>query len=111
MSKQAPRLQTLKPRIQAANTSRITQMAGNPMSTPRLRGRAAVDRRAAWLSSHPLCVECEKVGRVMAATVPDHIIPLWKGGPDNEGNLQSLCQPHHDIKTASEAAERARGGD
>lgn len=67
-------------------------------------------RRASFLERNPLCRECEKEGRVTAATVPDHIVPLWKGGPDTEENLQPLCQPHHDVKTAEEAAERARGG-
>jgi 5-methylcytosine-specific restriction protein A len=110
MSKQAPRLHTLKPRLQAANTNRLTVMAPNPTSTPRLRGRAAVDRRARWLSLHPLCVECEKVGRATAADVVDHAIPLWEGGKDDESNFQSLCQtPCHDAKTSAEATRRARG--
>jgi 5-methylcytosine-specific restriction endonuclease McrA len=43
--------------------------------------------------------------KVLKAT-PD-ATPLWKGGADDEANLQSLCQPHHDEKTAQEAAERA----
>jgi 5-methylcytosine-specific restriction protein A len=56
-------------------------------------------------------VECEKAGMVRAADVVDHIVPLWKGGADDESNLQSLCQtPHHDQKSAREAAERAALG-
>lgn len=79
-------------------------------STERLRGRAAVTRRSRWLYANPLCVECEKEGRVTAATVPDHITPLWAGGADSEANLQSLCAACHDVKTTQEAAERARSG-
>jgi 5-methylcytosine-specific restriction protein A len=70
-----------------------------------------VDRRARWLYLHPLCCECEKEGRVTAADVVDHDTPLWKGGADDyETNGRSLCNPHHDAKTAKEAAERAAGG-
>jgi 5-methylcytosine-specific restriction endonuclease McrA len=36
---------------------------------------------------------------VTASTVPDHIVPLAKGGTDDEGNIQCLCGPCHDIKT------------
>ncbi len=76
----------------------------------RLRGRAAVKRRASWLDRHPLCKHCEAEGRVAAAVTPDHIVPIWKGGVDSEANLQSLCGPCHDVKTKAEAAERAAMG-
>jgi 5-methylcytosine-specific restriction protein A len=96
-----PRLATIPGRLQMAAT----------LSTQRLRGRAAVNRRADYLRLHPLCVECEKHGRVSAATVPDHIQPLWAGGPDDlEANGQALCTEHHDAKTACEARMRAAAG-
>jgi len=102
------KLQTLKPRL--GTVPGRLQLAAT-LTTQRMRGRAAVNRRARWLEQHPLCVECEKEGRVTAADVVDHRIPLWKGGADDESNFQSLCQtPHHDAKTAREAADRARGG-
>jgi 5-methylcytosine-specific restriction protein A len=54
---------------------------------------------------------CEAEGRVTAADVVDHIVPLWDGGQDIDSNLQSLCQtPHHDAKSKAEAAKRSRGG-
>lgn len=100
------KLATLKPRLATLVTQRIPTQ-----ETERLRGRAAVTRRARWLDAHPLCVECEAEGKTTAADVVDHITPLWKGGRDDESNFQSLCQvPHHDAKTKAEAAERARGG-
>jgi 5-methylcytosine-specific restriction protein A len=98
-------LKTIKPRLATLVTQRIPTQ-----EVERLRGRAAVERRARWLRDNPLCVECEAQGRVTAATVPDHVIPLWKGGRDDGGNLQSLCAACHDVKTKAEAAERASGG-
>lgn len=61
--------------------------------------------RLGYLRAHPLCVECERNGRVTAATVVDHIVP-HKGDKalfwDSENNWQSMCKPHHDAKTARE---------
>jgi 5-methylcytosine-specific restriction protein A len=102
------KLQILKPKV-ATIPGRL-QMAAT-LSTQRMRGRAAVDRRAQYLRLHPLCVHCTKAGRVTAATVPDHVVPLWAGGADDlEANGQALCDPHHDAKTSCEARMRAAGG-
>lgn len=104
------KLTILKTRVAPA-PARLPNEIPRPGATQRLRGRAAVERRQRWLFDHPRCVECEKQGFATAAQQVDHIVPLWKGGEDNyETNGQSLCQTHHDAKTAREAAERARGG-
>ena len=102
------RLKTLPPRLKFVQHSRV-QVLQAADATPRLRGRAAVARRARWLAAHPLCVHCESQGLVTVAVVPDHIVPLWAGGADDENNLQSLCREHHNIKTAAEAGQRSRG--
>jgi len=99
------KLTTLKSGLQ-----RMPQRLAQPLTVDRLRGSAAVKRRASFLERNPLCVECAKAGRTTVATVPDHIAPLWKGGPDTEANLQALCHEHHAVKTKQEAAERASGG-
>ncbi len=57
--------------------------------------------------AHPLCVHCEKEGRIVAAREVDHRTPLWKGGADDESNFDSICVEHHREKTAAEATERA----
>jgi 5-methylcytosine-specific restriction endonuclease McrA len=93
-----PRLATIPGRLQMATT----------LSAQRLRGRAAVNRRARWLQMHPLCEECDRAGRTTAATVPDHRIALVNGGPDTEDNLQSLCEECHRIKTAKDLGYRPR---
>ncbi|SCY25922.1 HNH endonuclease signature motif containing protein [Alkaliphilus peptidifermentans] len=56
------------------------------------------------LANHPLCKVCKINGRIIKATVVDHINP-HKGDEklfyDIE-NLQSLCKSCHDSKTAKE---------
>jgi 5-methylcytosine-specific restriction protein A len=61
--------------------------------------------RATYLRSRPLCLICKAAGRLVPATVVDHIIPhrgdqtlFW----DKENNWQPLCKPCHDKKTATE---------
>lgn len=100
------KLKTLKPSLQTLRSG-IQTLTQRPDVTPRLRGRAAVKRRAKWLTFHPLCVHCEAKGLITRAVTPDHITPLEMGGADDETNLQSLCQPCHDAKTATEAGQRA----
>lgn len=53
-------------------------------------------RAKAQLREHPLCVMCLEKGRVVPATVADHVEPhhgdqfkFWLGA------LQSLCASHH----------------
>jgi 5-methylcytosine-specific restriction protein A len=60
--------------------------------------------RDGWLKSHPLCVRCQVLGIVKAATDLDHIVPhkgdmvrFW-----DPSNWQSLCHACHSFKTATE---------
>lgn len=64
--------------------------------------------RYAQLQKQPLCEYCEQVGRVVAATIVDHIKP-HKGDEElffNSENLQSLCKQHHD---STKQKEEKRG--
>lgn len=73
-----------------------------PSSSKRHYDRHWKPKRDKWLSEHPYCVECQRNGIVRPANEVDHIIPLSKGGVDNESNYQSMCKPHHSIKTWKE---------
>ena len=60
--------------------------------------------RAAYLARHPLCADCRAQGRVVQATVVDHVVPhrgnqklFW-----DESNWAPACKPCHDAKTARE---------
>lgn len=60
--------------------------------------------RSRFLKAHPLCVCCQQQGRLVKATVVDHIAPhrgnetlFWE-----ESNWQPLCKHCHDVKTMTE---------
>ena len=63
--------------------------------------------REAQLRAHPLCQMCEAQGRIVAATVCDHVTPhrgdelKFYAGP-----FASLCKPCHD---STNQAEEHRG--
>jgi 5-methylcytosine-specific restriction protein A len=106
-----PKLQTLKPRLQAAGSRLPTLAPVRPETVQRKRGWAGVqDRERIRRRDCGLCQECLRQGRTSVGTVVDHKIPLWKGGSDDDSNKELLCQtPCHDAKSAREAKERARG--
>jgi 5-methylcytosine-specific restriction protein A len=68
-------------------------------SSERGYGAAWQRLRLAFLASNPLCVFCLNVGRITAATVVDHLVPLADGGTNDVNNLRALCKPHHDART------------
>lgn len=67
--------------------------------------------RAGYLRKHPLCIFCERQGRITAATVVDHIVP-HKGDMTlfwDSGNWQPLCKHCHDsVKARMEAGRDVR---
>ena len=63
--------------------------------------------RAAFLLEHPVCVVCAARGRVVAAVVVDHVVPLKDGGARfDTANFQATCIADHNAKTARETAAR-----
>ena len=98
-----------------------------PMRPPRYRapGQPTTTERKAWASTttsstqrygrhwralseqvrreEPLCRVCLREGRTALSTNADHIKPKGEGGTDERHNLQGLCTPCHNRKTAQEA--------
>jgi 5-methylcytosine-specific restriction endonuclease McrA len=73
--------------------------------------------RAAHLKAHPLCVECEKEGKVRPGRYVDHKKPInridvWDlqngkyGHPTDLENLQTLCDHHNAVKTGKERQKK-----
>ena len=60
-------------------------------------------QRLAQLSKAPLCAACLIEGRVVPAIHIDHVFPHRQDDKKFRINLfQSLCQPHHSLKTQDE---------
>lgn len=76
--------------------------------TKRIRGRRLQVIREQHLRLFPLCAECHRNGRVRLATQLDHILPLFKGGPEAPANRQGLCDPCHEVKTAMDLGHRSK---
>lgn len=104
------KLQQLKSNLQPAR-ARVTMMPDQrPDTVERKRGSAGVrDRDRIRARDCGLCQQCRREGKTRLGGPIDHIIPLHKGGSDNDTNKEVLCVPCHDAKTAREAAARARG--
>ncbi|WP_366146335.1 HNH endonuclease signature motif containing protein [Limnohabitans sp.] len=66
--------------------------------------------RASFLRLHPLCRVCAARELTVAATVVDHVLPIKDGGARlDAANLQALCVPCHNRKTAAETWGRSCG--
>lgn len=79
--------------------------------TPRLRGRAAVAQRKRRMERHHgLCWRClgverwtgQGLGKVTAAKIVNHIVPLIHGGSDDDDNTENLCVPCDKFVTAQQ---------
>lgn len=51
--------------------------------------------RARYVTSHPLCEQCHKKGRLTPTQEVHHILPLSRGGTHDFSNLMALCKPCH----------------
>jgi 5-methylcytosine-specific restriction protein A len=60
-------------------------------------------QRIIQLSKKPLCAACLLEGKVVQALHIDHVFPHRQDQSKFRSNLfQSLCQPHHSLKTQDE---------
>lgn len=112
MSKGKSRISAAPVRVQMVRVAPLQQVQ-RIGATTRVRGRARQEARLRiWLRDGPHCAHCGGLVDITPGTRSpfelDHIIPLWKGGKDSDGNRQCLCPGCHSAKTATEAAERAR---
>lgn len=76
----------------------------------RVRGRRLQALRAQLFTHEPLCRACAALGLVRAATIRDHIVPLFEGGDEDDTNIQPLCQTCSDAKTHVESLRGRQGG-
>jgi 5-methylcytosine-specific restriction protein A len=76
--------------------------------TKRIRGRQLQTLRRRLFLINPLCVLCERAGRLSVATDLDHIVALVNGGGNEEENLQGLCAACHVDKTAVDLGQRVK---
>lgn len=96
------KLTCLPPRLATASTSRFTGLVAVPPKRESAHKRGYDHRwqkaRAIYLRAHPMCVFCQREGRVVEARIVDHIKP--HGGNErlfwDENNWQGLCKPCHD---------------
>jgi len=61
-------------------------------------GRRWKKCRKIFLQANPLCSRCYKIGKLVEASIVDHIIP-HKGDEQlfwDQSNWQALCKPCHD---------------
>ncbi len=102
------RLTTIKPRVQTA----APRLQGLRSGDDRIRGttlqaiRRRILTRDAGLCQ---CARCRREGAIRFAELVDHTVPLWAGGREADSNRQSISSECHDLKSAHEAACRARG--
>lgn len=102
------RVQTQADRLTAINTN--SWRATKETSAQRGYGYKWQKAREGWLHSHPLCIYCERTGRVTAGSVVDHIVAhrgdmalFW-----DRTNWLTLCKPCHDSVKQAEEAGSAR---
>lgn len=56
--------------------------------------------RSVHLASEPMCRKCRQVGRLVEATIVDHVVPFVSIDDPlalDDGNLQSLCTSCHSL--------------
>jgi 5-methylcytosine-specific restriction protein A len=78
----------------------------NETNTERPRGRILQRIRGRIMQDQPLCKMCEDKGLVTIGVEMDHIEPLFKGGSNDDSNLQMLCVECHRQKTATDLGIR-----
>lgn len=108
-----PRIATASPRMQLASAMGRMARKLTPAATVRIRGaelQAIRDRILTRDKGVCQCKRCKADGIVRLAHQVDHVVPLWKGGAEDDTNRQAINRDCHDLKSADEARERASLG-
>jgi 5-methylcytosine-specific restriction endonuclease McrA len=83
-----------------APSQQVKEYDGRRGSARRRGYSAAWDRGAkAYKAEHPLCLGCEAIGRIKAASTVDHVVP-HKGEAGlfwDSANWQAVCDWHHNV--------------
>lgn len=115
------RLSNLKPRVQTASASRVGQDSAGLLrfSDPGRGNRHERGYGWAWEQAVKrirnrdcdVCQQCLRRddGHVGTYAAVDHRIPKAQGGTDDDSNLEVICRPCHEAKTAGES-RAGRGG-
>ncbi|QMV50950.1 HNH endonuclease [Ewingella americana] len=82
------KLSTLKPRLQTVASSRLKPMT---VSDNRITGWKLQERRKRLWAANPRCAACGQLTEYPHGFELDHIVSLYKGGPDTDDNCQILC--------------------
>lgn len=93
-----------RPASHARQARAAARDAPRPTAAQRGYGGRWQRARLVHLREHPLCERCHAAGLTTAASVVDHVVP-HRGDPGlfwDRGNWQSLCEPCHGTKTATE---------
>jgi len=99
-----PLCPALLPRgVSRCEAHRQPRWDGRPNAGERGYGQAWRVRRERVLKRDGgLCVPCRQDGRLVPATMVDHIRPKYLGGDDDDANLRAICRRCHDTKTGQE---------
>lgn len=94
-----PAKEAVCPRCQAKRPARgFHNHDGSGSNVARGYGSDWQRARAIVLFTHPRCQYCER----MPSTEVDHLIPKYKGGTDDIGNLRACCHECHKRKSKAE---------
>ncbi|WP_285082717.1 HNH endonuclease [Kingella kingae] len=96
-------LKTIKPKLKGVRTASLPSVKpadswrGNKTSAQRGYGHKWRKARQLFLQNHPLCVYCQRAGKITPANVVDHIVP-HQGNQNlfwDNSNWQALCSRCH----------------
>ncbi len=90
-----------------AHKTRVGSFADKSRGTRQARGYGAEWTKLRELvlrRDGGLCQVCLAAGNITSAREVDHVTPKAEGGTEDLANLQAICKPCHQAKTAKEAA-------